>query len=156
MRPFINVGEGFRFISIVIQLGLIVLALWRYRIETSQRFQYLLPLIFFGFIVHHLLPERYRRAFFLALSLAGIMLVLPFPHSLVLIAMALGLVGLCHLPISLRARVGLILLTGVTLAAVRAGWLSDSDARRTPAGDPARACRNVHVPARYLPLRSVA
>jgi D-alanyl-lipoteichoic acid acyltransferase DltB (MBOAT superfamily) len=124
MRRFINVGEYLGFVSRVAQLGLIVLALSRFRIEDSQGFQHLLPLIFFGFIIHHLLPKRYRRAFFLALSLAGIMLVLPFPHSVVLIAMALGLVGLCHLPISLRARVGLILLTGVTLAAVRAGWLT--------------------------------
>jgi hypothetical protein len=124
MRRFSTAGEYFRFFSISAQLGVVVLALWRFRIETGQGFQYLLPLIFFGFIIHHLLPERYRRTFFLALSLAGIMVVLPFPHSLVLIAMALGLVGLCHLPISLRARVCLILLTAVTLVAVRAGWLT--------------------------------
>src|SRR5262249_27564099 len=69
-----------------------------------------------GFIIHHLLPMRQRRKFFLALSIAGIVAVLPFPHSLVLLAVGLGLIGLCHLPISLRARVILIALAGTGLA----------------------------------------
>jgi hypothetical protein len=67
---------------------------------------------------------RHRRKFFLALSIAGIVAVLPFPHSVILVAIGLSLIGFCHLPISLRARVTLIILAGAALAAVRAGWLT--------------------------------
>lgn len=114
----------FGFISLAAQLGLVLIALWRFRIEEGQGFMYLLPLIFGGFVVHHLLPPRLRRWFFLALSIAGIVVVLPFPHSFVLVAIGLGLVGLCHLPVSLRSRAGLIVLAAATLAAVRAGWFT--------------------------------
>src|SRR5215813_12624852 len=107
------------FILLAGQLGLVLFALWRFGIVAAQGFTHLLPLIFGGFIIHHLLPMRQRRKFFLALSIAGIVAVLPFPHSLVLLAVGLGLIGLCHLPISLRARVILIALAGTGLAAVR-------------------------------------
>lgn len=111
------------FFSLTIQLGLVLLALWRFGIEESYGLPRLLPLIFIGFIVHSLLPPRYRRPFFLALSFAAIAVILPFPYSLLLVGIGLGLVGICHLPISFRARVGLIVFVAATLASVRAGWV---------------------------------
>ncbi len=117
-----KISFGFAFLAF--QLGVVLLALWRFRIEADQGFTYLLPLIFGGFIVHHFLPACHRRKFFLALSFAGIFAVLPFWHGLVLIALGLGLIGLCHLPVSFRVRAGLIVFVAATLAAVRARWLT--------------------------------
>src|SRR5689334_5468236 len=124
MLPSKSLRDLLQFGSLVIQLGLILLALWRFHIEYVQRFEYLLPLIFFGFIINHFIPRRFRHGFFLALSLLGIVIVLPFPLGVILIALGLGLIGLCHLPISLGARVALVLLATAGLAALRAGWLS--------------------------------
>jgi len=111
---------------LVLQLTLVLAALYRYRIEAGYGFQRIIPLIFGGFIVHALLPLRYRRPFFLSLSFAAIAVVLPFPHSVVLVAVGLGLIGICHLPVAFWARVGLLLFVAAGLASVRAGWMSGS------------------------------
>jgi hypothetical protein len=111
------------FIFIAAQLGLVLLALWRFNIEAGQGFMHLLPVIFGGFVIHHLLPARHRQKFFLALSITGIVVVLPFFHGVVLVAIGLGLIGLCHLPVLLRTRVGLIIFAAAILATVRTGWL---------------------------------
>jgi hypothetical protein len=107
------------------QLGLVLLALWRFQIEDTRGLPKLLPLIFFGFAIHCFLPMRYRRAFFLTLSFGGILIVLPFPHSLILIATGLVLIGICHLRIPFKARVFLVGLLGFGLASIRAGWISN-------------------------------
>ncbi|MCI0599704.1 MAG: hypothetical protein L0Y60_09300 [Beijerinckiaceae bacterium] len=41
-----------------------------------------------------------------------------------MVAIGLGLIGLCHLPFPLRARAGLIVVAAAALALVRAGWLT--------------------------------
>jgi D-alanyl-lipoteichoic acid acyltransferase DltB (MBOAT superfamily) len=112
-----------RFPFVVLQLGLVLTALWWFRIEESTGLTLLLPWIFVGFIVHHLLPPRYRREFFLLLSFAAITIVLPFPHSVLLIATGLGFVGLCHLPVRFGVRVTLVVLAAAGLAAIQAGWI---------------------------------
>src|SRR5689334_24323538 len=61
------------YIVILLQLGLLSLLLRQFQIE-SAAFLRLALLAFGGFAVHALLPMRYRLAFFLALSLAGIVL----------------------------------------------------------------------------------
>ena len=123
-RQLETIGITFNFISLTVQLGLVLLALSRFRIEEGQGFMNLLPWIFGGFIVHHLLLARHRQWFFLALSITGIFAVLPFWHGLVLVAIGLGLIGLCHLPLSFRARAGLVVLAAAALAAIRAGWIT--------------------------------
>ena len=122
----LSTSDAVRFISLTAQLGLVMLALWRFRIEDDYGFIRLLPLIFGGFIVHSLLPMRYRRAFFLTLSIAAIGVVLPFPQSLVLVGLGLGLIGLCHLPVAFSIRVGLILMVVMGLATLRTGWISNA------------------------------
>src|SRR5688572_29755185 len=119
MKPIVK--EGLTFLTLWAQLGLLAFAMWRFRIEDTYGLPRLLPLIFFGFFVHHLLPLRYRRTFFLLLSIAGIVVLLPFPQSFILVASGMSLVGICHLPIAFRVRVGLIVIVAVALAALRAG-----------------------------------
>ncbi len=63
------------FISIVVQLALLALLIWRYHLE-SPAFIQLTLLIFGGFAVHYFFPLAYRLPFFVALSSAGIVLVL--------------------------------------------------------------------------------
>src|SRR5262245_33684482 len=76
-------SQAFSFLSLTCQLGVVILAIWRFQIEDARGLPALLPLIFGGFIVHYLLPKEYRRPFFLLLSIAGIFVVLPFPQSLI-------------------------------------------------------------------------
>lgn len=105
------------------QLGLVLLLIRVYQIEASFGFLRLMPLVLGGFVVHAVLPRRWQLPFFVVLSLAGIGVVLGFPHNVGLVLLGLGLIGICHLPIAFGLRVGLLVAVGGLLATVRAGWI---------------------------------
>jgi hypothetical protein len=109
-----------------------------------------MDLAFVGFVIHHLLPLRFRLSFFAVLSLVAVVFGLggvgprmflagltgrtplhDFLYSLApglsVVAVGLGLIGLCHLPIRFGARVALVAVAGVALTFLRAHsqWFPD-------------------------------
>ncbi len=115
--------SGRRFPWLVAQLGLVLAVMHRFGFQAGFGFHSLIPLLFGGFVVHGLLPPRFRHAFFALLSIASVLVVLPFPHSFTLVGLGLGLIGICHLPLPFALRVWLLVGCGAALAAVRGGWL---------------------------------
>jgi D-alanyl-lipoteichoic acid acyltransferase DltB (MBOAT superfamily) len=115
----VSVGK---LLVVVMQLVLLAFVLWQFQIESAVFFRLAL-LAFAGFVIHALLPVRYRLPFFLMLSLVGIALVLGVTGGLWLVVIGTALIGICHLPVSFRIRAALLLATGILLAAQRAGWL---------------------------------
>jgi hypothetical protein len=109
-----------KFLLLTFQLGLAVVVIYQFEIE-SRAFLHLAILTFFGFALHYFLPLALRLPFFLALSLAGIALVLGFGTAAWLVALGLGLIGIASLPLRLSARVGLLLVTAAALACLRVG-----------------------------------
>src|SRR5437899_4159056 len=99
------------YIVILVQLGLLTLLLRQFQIE-SAAFIRLALLAFCGFAVHALLPMRFRLPFFVALSLAGTVLVLDIVNSVWILGIGLVLIGICHLPVSFWIRGLLLLITG--------------------------------------------
>ncbi len=78
-----------------------------------------------AFIVHSLLPLRLRLGWFLAASLAAILLVLGPIDGLWLIGIVSVFIALCHLPVALRWRVLLLVGAAGTLAYLKAsGWVA--------------------------------
>ena len=75
----------------------------RFQLE-SEAFRRLLLLTAGGFAVHYFLPLRYRLRFFVLLSLAGIGVVLGPVEGGMAGGHRPGLIGVCHLPISLMAQ----------------------------------------------------
>lgn len=118
--------DAWRLLVVAVQLGLVLLVVHLFQIEAGFGFLRLAPLLFFGFLLHAVLPLRWRLPFFTMLSLAGIMVVLGFPHNVGLILIGLVLIGTCHLPIAFRSRVALLLGIGAVLVALRAGWVETS------------------------------
>jgi D-alanyl-lipoteichoic acid acyltransferase DltB (MBOAT superfamily) len=110
------------YLLILLQLGLLTLLLRQFQIE-SAAFLRLAILAFAGFAVHALLPLRLRLPFFLALSLAGIVLVLDLANGLSIIGIGVVLIGICHLPLSFRTRGVLLVAVGALLVALRAKWV---------------------------------
>src|SRR5262245_2192169 len=102
-----------------IQLALILLVIWRYQLE-SRTFFNVMALGCVGFMVHAFLPAQYRLGFFAALSLGGIVLAFGPADGGWLILLGLGLIGICHLPVRMVLRVGLLLLTGGLFGLFRA------------------------------------
>jgi D-alanyl-lipoteichoic acid acyltransferase DltB (MBOAT superfamily) len=112
-----------RYLLIVTQLALLTLLLRQFQVE-SAAFLRLALLTFAGFTLHALLPLRHRLPFFLALSLAGMGVVMGVANALWIVGIGLVLIGICHLPIPFNWRYAL--LGGVTLAlvALRAKWVT--------------------------------
>jgi len=143
------VGGLAPFSAVVVQFGLIVLLVYYWQLD-SLSLARLMQLAFVGFVIHHLLPLRFRLPFFAILSVAATFIVVgqvgpkawmaglsgrislvnflyPLIPGLALIAIGLGLIGLCHLPIRFWARVGLVVITGAALVILRAHsqWFPD-------------------------------
>jgi len=122
-KELVQGGIGIKsYVLILVQLGLLTLLLRQFQIE-SAAFIRLALLAFCGFAVHALLPMRYRLPFFVALSLAGIVLVLDIVNSVWIVGIGLVLIGICHLPVSFRIRGLLLLIVGSLLVALRAKWV---------------------------------
>ncbi len=111
-------GAGPRILAVAAQLGLAIWIVHRYQLE-SQGFLHLLILAWIGFLVHATLSKKWRLPFFVGLSLAGIVLVLGWTNAGILVGSGVALLVLCHLPISWRARIGLLLAVVVLLAWAR-------------------------------------
>jgi hypothetical protein len=122
VRRRIHWQEVAKLAAIVLQLGLLAILIKRYNLESPAFFQ-LTVLAFAGFIVHYFLPLAYRLPFFLALSIAGIVMVLGPTQAVWLVGVGLLLIGLCHVPLPFWVRIALLVSAGALLAMMRAGWL---------------------------------
>lgn len=109
-----------RIASLAAELGALLLLVYYFQLESPAFFR-ICALAFSGFTIHYFLPLRLRLPFFLVLSFAGIGMIFGW-DSLWLVGIGLILIGLCHLPLSFRARMALLVVTGGVLAGLRAGW----------------------------------
>src|SRR5438477_2972168 len=138
-----------QFLAVIAQFGLIVMVVNYWQLE-SLALARLMALAFVGFVIHHLLPARFRLPFFAMLSLlalvsgvghigpnlgaawlTGKIRTIDFLYHLLpgltLVGIGLALMGLCHLPIRFAARVGLVAVAGAALVFLRAHsqWFPD-------------------------------
>jgi D-alanyl-lipoteichoic acid acyltransferase DltB (MBOAT superfamily) len=106
-----------QFLVVLAELGLVLLAAYLFHIEERHSLPLILPVIFLGFAVHAWLPPASRPAFFLALSIVCIGVVLGVADGLWLIGVGAVLFALCHLPGAWG--VGCVLVFGALLALAR-------------------------------------
>ncbi len=111
-----------RFLSIVVQLGLLMLVIAQLHLENQAFYLNVMPLVFYGFLIHYFLPLHYRLPFFLLLSLVALVGILGFANGAWLIGIGLCLIGICHLPVSYLARIAIMIAVGTALAVIRVGW----------------------------------
>lgn len=117
VRP-VDLSAYTRHWPIIGQLALIVLVAHMYQLEGAP-FTKVLWLSAAGFLVSIALPTYHRLPLFTCLSLAGTFVVFGLADGAWLIALGLTLIGICHIPISLRLRVALLVLVGTGLALLR-------------------------------------
>ncbi|GIV57624.1 MAG: hypothetical protein KatS3mg042_0537 [Rhodothermaceae bacterium] len=110
-----------RVLEVTGQLALVLAVAHVYNVEQTYGFTLLLPWILGGFLVHMWLPFRWRLPFFVLLTGSALVWLLGFPHGPAVIALGVGLIGLCHLPLAFRWRVMMVVLAGAGLAALRSG-----------------------------------
>jgi len=114
---------GLHYFLVAAQLGLLVVVAAQYDLENRAFSHNILPIIFYGFIIHFLLPLRLRLPFFLLLSFAAIFGIFGFANGAWLVVLGLLLIGICHLPLPYLTRVIVLLLAGLLLALFRADWI---------------------------------
>src|SRR5262245_18909679 len=107
-------------IPALLQLAIASLVVYWYQIE-REAFLRLFILASFGFSIHAFLPVTYRLPFFTLLSMGAALLVFSPVDSLWLLASGTMLIGLANAPVSIGARVWLLISTGALLAAARTG-----------------------------------
>ena len=110
-----------KIVTIAAQLGVLILTIRTFNLLNQAFFDVFL-LILFGFLIHAFLPLRFRLPFFFLLSLASIYTILGLVTGTWLIALGLVLISICHLPVSVRVRVGILIMAGLVLAAMRSNW----------------------------------
>ncbi len=113
----ISVGD---YVLMALQLGLFYVVVNLFRIEETFGFSSITPIIVGGFLVHALLPMRFRMPFFLLLSIAAIFTVLGSMAAGILIGIGLLLIGVCHIPAPLWLRSVLLLGIVTVLGLYRA------------------------------------
>jgi len=123
--PAPAVGEAHRLraariLLVALQLALVVLVIRQFAVESHALLRVAI-VASIGFLIHSFLPVAFRMRFFVLLSLAAIYTVFQGVAGAWLAGLSLALVGVCHLPVSLRARMGLALSIGVFLALARGG-----------------------------------
>jgi D-alanyl-lipoteichoic acid acyltransferase DltB (MBOAT superfamily) len=109
-----------QYLLIVGQLAVLIGLSHQFQLE-GESFRQLLLLTVGGFAVHYFLPIDRRLPFFVLLSFAGIGVVLGPRAGAWLIGLGLGLIGICHLPVRMSARVAMLGLVGAGLATLRFG-----------------------------------
>jgi D-alanyl-lipoteichoic acid acyltransferase DltB (MBOAT superfamily) len=115
-------GAG-TFLSVVLQLVLVLALVHLYDIEQLRGLPKLSGLVLVGFLLHSWLPLRMRPTCFLGISLLGYGLIFEPAQAAALLAIGLGLIGVCHLPIAWGARITILLASGAVLTAMRASWI---------------------------------
>jgi len=76
-----------------------------------------------AFVVHALLPMRYRLGFFALVSMASVVVILGPRAGAAVLGAGATLIAVCHLPVAFRWRVALLLAIAAALMLVRSGRL---------------------------------
>ncbi len=114
--------RSLEFLGLASLLGLLVLIVQRFEIESGAFQAKLMPLIFFGFLIHYFLPLERRKEFFLLLSLGAFAGILGVYDTAWLILIGLTLIGICFLPIQIGVRILMLIGAAVLLVVTRSGW----------------------------------
>ncbi|MEM7205020.1 MAG: hypothetical protein AAF628_32500 [Planctomycetota bacterium] len=122
-RPPASSGEWLRFALTVAQRVLVAWVIDRWQIE-SRAFSRVFTLAAGGAVVHALLPLRFRMAFFVMLSGAGLVSVLGSRNAAVVIAVGLIFLGLCYAPVRTPVKVAALAIAGTVLTLLRADVVS--------------------------------
>ena len=87
-----------------------------YEIGSRLHFLPVLCVAIGGFVIHSILPPRFRLVWFCALSIATVLIVLGWPNGAFVVGIGTGLIAICYVPIPFAVRVLLVVAAGVMLA----------------------------------------
>lgn len=111
------------FLAFCAQLTLLWLVIDAFGVEERSGLLELAPLAFVGFAAQAFLPLGWRQPLFLALSVAGFLIVFGVASGATLLGIGAALVAVCHLPVPWALRFVLLAAGGAWLTAMRGSWI---------------------------------
>jgi D-alanyl-lipoteichoic acid acyltransferase DltB (MBOAT superfamily) len=111
--------DGAKLVAVGAQLALIAFIAGWYQIESPAFATSVVPFMALTFVIHHLVPKARRLTLFVAISLVSYVLVLGAANAAWITVIVLAFLGICHLPVSLNARLALLLAAAFALAFLR-------------------------------------
>lgn len=112
--------DAARVAALTLELAALLFAITALEIGGAGYFK-VAALAYGGALVRLALPHRWRLAWFVGLSAAGLFVVLG-PQAAWVAAIGLAILGACRLPLPHAARALVLLAFGLALGAMRAGW----------------------------------
>jgi hypothetical protein len=109
-----------RFLPVMAHLGLMLAVILRYRVE-GRAFQTLVVLALAALPVHYLLPYRWKRPLFIALSMGAMAYIFGVTTAAAVLAAAAVLIAASRLPIAWGGRVALVAAIAGVCAWLRTG-----------------------------------
>jgi alginate O-acetyltransferase complex protein AlgI len=108
----------FKFIPILAHLGLMYAVFKVFRVE-GRAFQMLVAFALAALPVHYLLPFRWKKPFFVAVSIAGMAWIFGLATSACVLTGSALLIGTCFLPIAWGWRASIVAALTVAFALIR-------------------------------------
>src|SRR5262249_16350878 len=107
-----------RLLFVAVQFAMVAVVVRAFELENRSAYELLL-LAIFGFLIHTLLPLRFRLPFFAALSCSALPFVLGMRAGIAVLGIGCLLIAVCHLPIRVWARTLILVGVGIGLLLLR-------------------------------------
>ena len=112
------------FALLVIQLALLTIVVWQFHLEEKRHLLSALLAVLGGFVVNTKLPAAFRRAWFLAVSVGCLLIVLGLQDGFLALSVAATLIAVTRLPASVGLRSIVLIALGAGFSWLR--WKSTS------------------------------
>jgi D-alanyl-lipoteichoic acid acyltransferase DltB (MBOAT superfamily) len=109
------------FLPVLAHLGLLLAVFRVYRVE-GRAFQTLVLFALAALPVHYLLPFRWKKPLFVAVSVGGLAWVFGLETAAAVLALAVPLIGACYLPVAWKWKALAVAALAATFAALRPGF----------------------------------
>ena len=106
------------FLPVFAHLGLLLAVFKVYHIE-GRAFQILVSLALAALPIHYLLPYRWKKPLFVAVSIAGLFSVFGAVAAGSILVLGTALIALCYLPAAWRLRAGLVAASTLAITFLR-------------------------------------
>lgn len=124
-------------IACLVQYGLLIFQLLiigafvhHFNIESAFNLPLLFSIVIGAFVLRFFIPSKYRQWFFVLMTICALFIVLAWQQTLIFLAIAFTMIGVCNLPLQLKWRQFILLGIVVGLGVIRfdsgSQWLASS------------------------------
>jgi len=113
-------ASALRLVALAVQLALLLFVTRWFQLENPAFAGIVVPLAAVGFVIHHLLPQRLRLTYFIALSVIGFVTVLGWVNAAWVLGLTAAFAALCHVRLPWLGRVAVLLAAATLLGIARA------------------------------------